>query len=216
MNGKIYKITNTTNNKIYIGQTIKILQKRLRQHFYSAKNNKSKTYLQSAILKYGQSAFTIELVEENIESHDELNNREYFWIEQLKSYDNSLGYNIKRSIDNKGIMSGITKEKISKKNTGKKRTSEQKSNISKSKMGKRQSATHIEARMKSKRGEKQSPEHIQKRINKIKGKKLSQESIDKRTATRKLTYPKPSVESIQKMLETRLKKGLIKKIKKVD
>lgn len=38
--GYIYKITNTLNNKIYIGQTVKTVQKRFTQH----KNNANKSY----------------------------------------------------------------------------------------------------------------------------------------------------------------------------
>ena len=39
--GFIYKITNKLNNKIYIGQTIKTVNKRFQQH----KNNSNKDYL---------------------------------------------------------------------------------------------------------------------------------------------------------------------------
>ena len=37
--GYIYKITNTLNGKVYIGQTVKRLQKRFTQH--KNKNNKT-------------------------------------------------------------------------------------------------------------------------------------------------------------------------------
>ena len=44
--GYIYKITNTLNGKIYIGQTVKSLQKRFTQH----KNNSNKPYFSQIVL----------------------------------------------------------------------------------------------------------------------------------------------------------------------
>ena len=38
--GYIYKITNKVNGKIYIGQTVKTVEKRFQQH----KNNSNKSY----------------------------------------------------------------------------------------------------------------------------------------------------------------------------
>lgn len=58
--GKIYRITNLVNNKIYIGQTIRDLKVRFKQHCYK----KGCTYLHNAILKYGKENFKIELIEE--------------------------------------------------------------------------------------------------------------------------------------------------------
>ena len=56
--GKIYKITNLVNSKIYIGQTIRSLKERFRQHIYK----QGCTYLHNAILKYGKENFKIELM----------------------------------------------------------------------------------------------------------------------------------------------------------
>ena len=88
--GHIYKIQNKINNKIYIGQTIKPVEKRFRQH----KNNYNKPYfsqllLYKAINKYGLENFTFEEIEEVDDS--ELDNREKYWIEYYNSYNN--GYN---------------------------------------------------------------------------------------------------------------------------
>ena len=52
--GRIYKITNDINNKVYIGQTIKTLTKRWQQH----KCNSTKEYFKQIVLykafkKYG-------------------------------------------------------------------------------------------------------------------------------------------------------------------
>ena len=63
--GRIYKITNDINNKIYIGQTIKTLTKRWQQH----KCNSTKEYFKQIVLykafkKYGIEHFYIEEIEE--------------------------------------------------------------------------------------------------------------------------------------------------------
>lgn len=88
--GYIYKITNTLNGKIYIGQTVKSLQKRFTQH----KNNSNKPYFSQIVLykafnKYGIENFTFEEVEQVDNSN--LDEREKYWIEYYDSYFN--GYN---------------------------------------------------------------------------------------------------------------------------
>ena len=88
--GYIYKITNTLNNKVYIGQTIKTVQKRFTQH----KNNSNKEYFSQIVLykafnKYGIENFICEEIEEV--SNDKLDERERYWINYYDSYFN--GYN---------------------------------------------------------------------------------------------------------------------------
>lgn len=72
--GKIYKITNTEDSKLYIGKTIKDLATRFREHVTTAKRwakeelqGKKHPYqsrLYPAMNKYGYDKFRIELVEE--------------------------------------------------------------------------------------------------------------------------------------------------------
>ena len=88
--GYIYKITNTLNDKVYIGQTIKTVQKRFTQH----KNNSNKEYFSQIVLykafnKYGIENFICEEIEEV--PNDKLDEREKYWIEYYNSYFN--GYN---------------------------------------------------------------------------------------------------------------------------
>lgn len=88
--GYIYKITNKINNKIYIGQTIKTVEKRFTQH----KNNANKPYFSQIILykamnKYGIQNFTCEQLEEV--ENDKLDEREKYWIQYYNSYHD--GYN---------------------------------------------------------------------------------------------------------------------------
>jgi hypothetical protein len=79
----IYKTTNLINDKIYIGKDT------LNRPGYLG----SGIYLKNAIDKYGIENFTKETIE-TCQSNDELNEREIFWIKELKSQDKSIGYNI--------------------------------------------------------------------------------------------------------------------------
>jgi group I intron endonuclease len=86
--GIIYLITNTANDKKYVGQTRQQLNKRWLGHI-----TESRTYsdrpLYRAMNKYGLDNFKIRILEEC--SVDKLNEREVYWIDFLESYHN--GYN---------------------------------------------------------------------------------------------------------------------------
>ena len=89
--GYIYIIKNNINNKVYIGQTINKLNRRLKQHFSAARCG-SNTYFAQAIRKIGEENFYIEPLEEvEIEFLDE---QEIYWISKYNSYEN--GYNSTR------------------------------------------------------------------------------------------------------------------------
>ena len=88
--GHIYKITNTVNEKVYIGQTVKAVWERWCQHNV----NYDKPYfshlpLYRAINKYGLDKFKCEELEEV--PNTELDEREKYWIQYYDSYNN--GYN---------------------------------------------------------------------------------------------------------------------------
>lgn len=94
--GYIYKISNTINNKIYIGQTVKKRPTdRFSQHRYEARhlsnNSKHVSILHEAMAKYGVDNFLFEIIEEV--ENNLLDEREQYWI----CYYNSItpnGYNI--------------------------------------------------------------------------------------------------------------------------
>ena len=87
----IYKITNTINNKCYIGKSVD-LGKRLKRHIKCAKLlDHPNPHLNNSFIKYGTENFTIEIIEECTE--DELNDKEKYWINYYKSYDPLYGYN---------------------------------------------------------------------------------------------------------------------------
>lgn len=90
----IYKVTNTINNKVYIGQSINI-EKRWRAHRTSPYNSNSNSYnsiFYRAIRKYKINNFKFEVLEECAE--DKLNEREIYWIKYYDSTNIEKGYNI--------------------------------------------------------------------------------------------------------------------------
>lgn len=87
---KIYLITNVHNNKEYIGLTIGKLEDRLKQHFAAARKGR-KAPLPNAIRKYGETAFTIQLLRCDATSYEQLQEQEINEIAQRDTI--KFGYN---------------------------------------------------------------------------------------------------------------------------
>ena len=88
----IYQITNTTNGKKYIGQSIDI-ERRLNQHKRNlTNNNHSNQHLQKAWNKYGSDTFTFDIIKECSESLLNYYEKEYIFTWNLTNHNN--GYNI--------------------------------------------------------------------------------------------------------------------------
>lgn len=106
----IYKITNTVNDKVYIGQSINV-SKRLTEHKYHLKKNTHyNRALQNSYKCHGIQSFTYELIEEcNLDNIDE---RECYWIEFYDSIDRSKGYNFETGGNTNKTVSQETKDKI--------------------------------------------------------------------------------------------------------
>ena len=133
----IYKVTNTINDKVYIGQTKQTLTKRKHQH----KHNKN-TAIGSAIRKYSQDSFIFEILEE-CSSYEHMNERENFWIK----YYNCIapnGYNLVSGGVSRKEMSEETREKYKKINLGRKRSEETRNKIRLAKLGKKATEDHIQ------------------------------------------------------------------------
>ena len=86
----IYKITNIQNNKVYIGQTIRPVEKRFHRHLNDALNNIIDTHLARAIRKYGKENFSIQIID-TATTQEELNEKERYWIKYYNSVE--TGYN---------------------------------------------------------------------------------------------------------------------------
>ena len=98
--GKIYKIVNIINDKIYVGKTIHSLEARFKDHIRCAIRwqreeeqglpHQHVSHLYRAMNKYGYDNFSIELIEEV--SDDEIDEKERYYIRILNSQKE--GYNI--------------------------------------------------------------------------------------------------------------------------
>jgi group I intron endonuclease len=87
--GLIYLITNTSNNKKYVGQTTEKLNKRFNRHKNAAKGG-VEFHLYRAMRKHGIDSFKIEVLEEVDDSI--LSEREKFFIAELNAeYNMTLG-----------------------------------------------------------------------------------------------------------------------------
>lgn len=91
----IYKVTNLINNKVYIGQTIHDLNYRMLGHYRDTKRlRKINTHFNNALLKYPKSSFVWEVID-NATSHEELDEKEQYWIQYYHSNIPEFGYNLK-------------------------------------------------------------------------------------------------------------------------
>lgn len=91
----VYKFTNILNNKIYIGQTTQSVHNRVIQHITDSKSERksNKTYFHRALLKYGFSNFTFEIIE-YCKDKQQLDEKEIYWIGYYKSNIKQFGYNL--------------------------------------------------------------------------------------------------------------------------
>ena len=80
---------NKTNQKVYIGQTAQLPNKRWK----NGNGYKRHQYFYNAIQKYGWDGFD-HLILETVENQSQANEREYFYIQQYKANDPNYGYNI--------------------------------------------------------------------------------------------------------------------------
>lgn len=90
MNGFIYIIKNTINNKVYIGQTRTSVNQRWSEHLRHAKYGDQ--VINRAMRKYGVDKFYIETLE--ICDIKVLDEREMYYIDLYNSTDKSKGYNV--------------------------------------------------------------------------------------------------------------------------
>lgn len=135
----IYKITNTLNGKVYIGQSNS--KRRWSQHQYFAKNpEQTKQYIHRAMAKYGVENFIFEEIASCLTQED-TDETESLLIKQYDSRNKNYGYNL--APGGNGVGSGSDNPNFGKKQSqgtidkrvqkliGKKRTEEQKANLSK-------------------------------------------------------------------------------------
>jgi group I intron endonuclease len=104
--GIIYLITNTKNNKKYVGLTIQTLKRRWKYHVEQANMNhiKSEESLHNSIRVYGKDVFNIQQIDIGTTKMD-LENKERKWIKNLNTLTPN-GYNISTG----GVSGGSNKK----------------------------------------------------------------------------------------------------------
>lgn len=111
----IYKITNTTNGKVYVGQS-RDINHRKSCHEYDLRNNRHKNIHLQRSYNLNPKAFKFEVIctcaEEDLDALEE------YYIEKYNCLDDKYGYNLDKAARGTGIMSEETKLKISKANMG--------------------------------------------------------------------------------------------------
>lgn len=111
----IYKITNTINNHVYIGQAENI-DKRIQKHINALVSGYHvNKHLQNAWNKYGANKFTFSIIEEC--ELENLTEREQYWIDYYGGIDSINTYNV-REASNSGTFNLETKNLISEKLNG--------------------------------------------------------------------------------------------------
>jgi group I intron endonuclease len=162
----IYKITNSFDNKIYIGQTWQKLADRFYGHYSSKKNLK----ISNAIRKYGKELFNIIPIA-YCDQQDIADKLESFFINFFNSILN--GYNLTEG-GSSGRKSEETRRKMSAQLTGKKRkpfTEETRKKMSLSHLKNKNALGHFHSEETKKKlseanrgktGRKMSKEHKQK------------------------------------------------------
>jgi len=132
--GRIYKITNKINGKVYIGQTKMSIKRRFYNHCQKG------AILFSAINKYGKDNFNIQEICVAFNKKD-LDLLETKIINKYKSITPN-GYNIEGGGNGKKVVHASTRKKIRKANLGKKHTKETRKKMSNSHKGKVRSKAH--------------------------------------------------------------------------
>lgn len=94
----VYMWTNLVNGKKYVGQT-QCFGNRMSNYRCGRFND----YMKHAIQKYGIDNFDVSILERDV-PYDMLDEREQYWMDYYKSYEEDYGYNICR-------FAGSTKER---------------------------------------------------------------------------------------------------------
>jgi len=119
MIGIIYKVTNSINGKVYIGQTVKNIGQRRRDHLFRAKKGDERTAFQIALLESGKDNFNWEQID-TAETKEELDEKEKKWIEHYKSNNPLYGYNLQSGGKIKYKNNNETRSKMSNSQKGNK------------------------------------------------------------------------------------------------
>ena len=198
--GYVYKITNTINNKAYIGISIHEPEnRRIREHL-SGRGNR---IIANAVKKYGKDAFTYEVLEENV--FDEfLRDLEVAYIANFNTVA-PHGYNLDSGGDKHKKLSDETRRKLSEAHKGKKLSEEHRRKLSEAHKSRKRKPHSAETRRKigeahkGKKRPQRSEEYRRKMSEAHRGKKFSDET--RRKISEANNGKKRSEETRRKMSE---------------
>lgn len=139
----LYRITDTLNNKVYIGQSNKETE-RWRQHKYYARQEKPIQYISRAMRKYGVEHFIYEVIA-CCRTQEDADETETQLIEQYDSQNKERGYNVAPGGDH-AWNAGLPPEQQPM--YGKHHTEESKQQISEGNIGKVMPPVSEETRQK--------------------------------------------------------------------
>jgi len=198
--GIIYRARNILNNKVYIGQTIKTLRERKKEHIKCSEYTQYfDFYFYRSMRKYGSECFRWKIIDRAY-SKNELNTKEKYWIKEYKSTNNRYGYNAKDGGNAGGSPNKSVRRKISIANKGRVCSEETKIKISKANSGRKQTKEEIEKRRISCTGKKRTKE-FRELLRKLKtGKHLSEEH-KRHVSEAQKGIPKHTEESKRKISE---------------
>jgi group I intron endonuclease len=157
----LYKITDTLNNKVYIGQSNKETE-RWRQHKYLARQDMPIQYVHRAMKKYDIENFTYEVIA-MCKTQEDADQTEMLLIKQYDSHNKDNGYNVALGGDH-AWNAGLLKEQQPM--FGKHHTEESKLKSSISNTGKKKPKTEEWRKQMSEahKGQVRSPEAIKKML----------------------------------------------------
>jgi group I intron endonuclease len=172
----VYKITCTANRRFYIGSAINLCRRQYEHWRHLQQNKHVNLHMQRAWKKYGEQAFTFEVLEQVLPMS--LTAREQYWLNKLKPFGRK-GFNIARDADaaHLGMRHTLeTREKM---------------------RGRKVSSETIDRLRQSHLGKKQSPEAIEKHRLSMIGHETSSETIERIKQAHLSTGHKPSPEAIE-------------------
>lgn len=114
----IYKITNTVNEKSYIGSSIDLNSREYKHFWMLRRGSHDNIFLQRSFDKYGEGNFTFDIVEQCEENL--LIDRENHFITSYNSNNSEYGYNLatvnefRRNNFNEGVKKQISKTWLEK------------------------------------------------------------------------------------------------------
>lgn len=145
----VYKITNTLNGKVYIGQTVDYRKRKVGHFSYLRRNAHRNRYLQKSFNKYGESSFKMEIIKEC--AVDELDKLEIYYMRKYNSIDKTLGYNMVIGGNTNKSFPDYIRKKMSRSQKGRIISEEHRKRIGKWHKGKTISPKDIEKANKTKK-----------------------------------------------------------------